>query len=202
MVLTTIYREKSTKKVSHTSVVQNVVIYVCQKKFPLFVLIQTNLIECFFYKQRIFSTQPQCCLTFPWIQLQMWLRCCLLHISIIKLIQILYLVYFCRCYDVTLFMLYLGDPFLIFSPIFIITNRPISLTHLFCAHLLEYLILVLDDNRNEESVPFSNSKCSASRYCLAFAWFFANFSSVLIIKLLLIKESLQFSSFAVETNFC
>ena len=36
----------------------------------------------FFYKQRFFSTQPQCCLTFSWIELQVLLRCCLMHISI------------------------------------------------------------------------------------------------------------------------
>ena len=31
----------------------------------------------FFNKQRFFSTQPQCCLTFSWIELQMLLRRCL-----------------------------------------------------------------------------------------------------------------------------
>ena len=31
----------------------------------------------FFYEQRSFSTQPQFCLTFSWIELQMLLRCCL-----------------------------------------------------------------------------------------------------------------------------
>ena len=31
---------------------------------------------------RFFSTQPRCCLTFSWIELQMLLRCCLIHISI------------------------------------------------------------------------------------------------------------------------
>ena len=35
----------------------------------------------FFYKQSLFSTQPQCCLTFSWIKLKMLLRCCLIHIS-------------------------------------------------------------------------------------------------------------------------
>ena len=33
-------------------------------------------------KQRFFSTQPQCCLTFTWIELQMFLWCWLIHISI------------------------------------------------------------------------------------------------------------------------
>ena len=36
-----------------------------------------------FYKQRIFSTQPQCCLTFLRIEPQMLLKCCLLHIDMI-----------------------------------------------------------------------------------------------------------------------
>ena len=39
----------------------------------------------FFYKQRFFSTQPQCCLTFSWIELQMMVRCCLIHTSSIIL---------------------------------------------------------------------------------------------------------------------
>ena len=49
----------------------------------------------FFYKQRFFSTQPHCGLTFSWIMLQMLLRCCLTHISIIILKHFLYLVYLC-----------------------------------------------------------------------------------------------------------
>ena len=60
------------------------------------------------------STQSQCCLTFSWIQLQMLLRCCLFYRTII--VQILYLVHFCPCLDLVLFMLYL---FFIVSLIFI-----------------------------------------------------------------------------------
>ena len=33
----------------------------------------------FFSKQPFFSTQPQCCLTFLWIELQILLRCWLIH---------------------------------------------------------------------------------------------------------------------------
>ena len=40
-----------------------------------------------------FSTQPQCSLTFSWIEFQMLLRCCLIRIAIIVLRHILYLVY-------------------------------------------------------------------------------------------------------------
>ena len=44
-----------------------------------------------------FSTQPQYCLTFSWIELQMLLRRCLTHRTIIILRHILHLVYLCTC---------------------------------------------------------------------------------------------------------
>ena len=56
-----------------------------------------------FYKQHFFSAQPQCCLTFSWIELQMLLRCCLVHIAVIMLRHILYLVYLSPCPDLGLF---------------------------------------------------------------------------------------------------
>ena len=77
-----------------------------------------KLAKAFFYKQRFFSTQAQCCLTFSWIQLHMLLWCCLLHITIITLRNILYLVYLCLCLCLILFMSYLCDQFFIFSLIF------------------------------------------------------------------------------------
>ena len=52
----------------------------------------SNYLHSFFYKQRLFSTHPHCCLTFSWIELQMLLRCCLKHITIVILRHILYLV--------------------------------------------------------------------------------------------------------------
>ena len=45
----------------------------------------------------IFISQPQCCWNFSWIELQMLLRCCLIHITIIILRHILYLVFLCLC---------------------------------------------------------------------------------------------------------
>ena len=57
-----------------------------------------------FYKQRCFSTQPQCCLTFSCIDLQMLLRCCLIHIRIITLRLFLHLLYLCSCQGLGLFM--------------------------------------------------------------------------------------------------
>ena len=143
------------------------------------------------YKQRFFSPQPQCCLTFSWIELQILLMCCLIHISIIILSHILYLLYLCLCLDLDLFMSCLCDLFFIFIFIFIMINRiiPQIQTHLFVCFFLEYTLLFLDDNVDEECELISNSKSSASEYCLGFAWFFANFSLVLLIKMFLIKKN-------------
>ena len=78
----------------------------------------------------------ECCLT----QIQILLRCCLLHIAIMILRHILYLVYLCP--RLGLVWRNLCAQFFIFSLIFIIINRIISLkqTHLFFANVLEYLI--------------------------------------------------------------
>ena len=134
----------------------------------------------FFYKQRFFSTQLQYCLTFSWIELQMLLMCCVFHTTIIIMKHILYLAYFCPCLGLVLDMLYLFDPFLIYSLVFIIINHIIlpKQMHLFFAHFLSCLLIVLDDNMDEESDWFSNSENSPSGCCLAFAWFFTNFSLV------------------------
>ena len=53
---------------------------------------QAKELHIIFYKQRFFSTQPQCCLTFLQTELQMLLRCCLIHITIIIMRHSLYLV--------------------------------------------------------------------------------------------------------------
>ena len=102
----------------------------------------------------------------------------------------LYLVYLRQCLSLDL-MLYLCDRFFIFSPIFIVINH-ITLfkqTYLYFAHLLEYFLLLLGDNVDEESQQFSNSKNSASVCCIAFSYFSANFSLALPMKVLLIKKS-------------
>ena len=78
----------------------------------------------FLFKQRIFSTQPQRCLNFSWIELQMLLRCWLIHTSIIILRHFLYLLYLCLCLNLGLFLSYLCVFIFIF--IFIIINRIIS----------------------------------------------------------------------------
>ena len=42
-------------------------------------------INAFFYKRNFFPTQPQRCLNFSRLKLQIFLRCCLIHITIIIL---------------------------------------------------------------------------------------------------------------------
>ena len=103
--------------------------------------------------------------------------------------HILYLVYLCPCLSLGLFKSYLCNLFFIFSLIFIVIDHITSSnqTHLLFVHVLEFY-LFLDDNVDEESGQFSCSKSSASGCCLAFAWFFANFSLALLIKVLLIKK--------------
>ena len=107
-----------------------------------------SLHTLFFYKQRFFSTQPQRCLAFSWIELHMLLRCCLLHIGIIIVRHFLYLVYFCPCLDVGLFMLYQFGLFYTF--IFIMISSIILWIEA-CpfACLLKYVLIVLD-NVDEE----------------------------------------------------
>ena len=106
----------------------------------------------FFYKQRFFSTQPQCCLIFSWIEFQMLLWCCLIHISIIITRQFVYVLDFCPCLKPSLFMPYLCDLFFIFIFILIMVNRIISWiqTHLFFCLLTECVLLFLHDNVDEK----------------------------------------------------
>ena len=82
-----------------------------------------NCVACFFYKQHLFSTQPQCCLAFSWIEHHMLLRCCLIHKSIIILRHFLYLLSLSSYLDLGLFMSYLCDLFFVFIFIFIMINH-------------------------------------------------------------------------------
>ena len=124
----------------------------------------------------------------------MLLRCSLLHITITLLRQISYLVYLCPTLGLGLFILYLCDLFFIFSLIFIVINDITSFkqTYLLFVHFLEYLLLFLYDTVDEECEQFLKNRSSASGCCLAFACFFANFSLMFLIKVLLIKKSVDF----------
>ena len=121
----------------------------------------------------------------------MLLRYCLIYIIIIVIRYILYLVYIWPCLGLGLFMSYLYHLYFIFRLIFFFINliAPFKQTHLFFEHFLEYFLLFLDDNVDEEREEFSSSESSASGCCLAFALFFANFRLALLIKVLLIKKA-------------
>ena len=120
----------------------------------------------------------------------MFLRCCLIHISIIIMIRhFLYLLFLFLCLGLDLFMSCLCDLFIIFIFIFILINRifhecrhacPFAF---FVEDVLEYVLLFLDDKLDEEYEEFSNSNIPASGYCLVFVEFFASFSLALLIKL-------------------
>ena len=58
----------------------------------------------FFYKQRFSSTQPQCCLTFLWIELQLLLSCCLTYKNNIILRHFLYFSNLFSRLELSLFM--------------------------------------------------------------------------------------------------
>ena len=77
----------------------------------------------------------------------------LVYTTMIILRHILYLVYLGPYLAIGLFLSCLYDVFLIFSPILIVVNHITSLnyTGLFFVHFLEYSLLFLGDNVDEES---------------------------------------------------
>ena len=103
-----------------------------------------------FYKQRFFSTQPQCRLTFWQIELHMLLRCPL----------ILHYHYYTETYFISSIFVPISRPMfinvmslwsiLIFSVVFIFINHITSLkqTHLAFLQFLKYLLLFLDQKAN------------------------------------------------------
>ena len=99
-----------------------------KKKYNL-----NHVYALFCYKQYFFTTQPQCCLIFLWVELQVLFRCCLIHINTIMQKHFLCLLYLCPCLNLGLYMSHLCDLLFIFISIFIIINRIISWaeTHLF-----------------------------------------------------------------------
>ena len=107
-----------------------------------------------FFVQRytLFSFQPQCCITFSWIELQLLLKCCLIHITPIIRRHILYLVCLCPCLGLGLFASYLCDPFFIFSFIYIVINHITSFKQIsnmgtdalvFCTFLIIWMIMLM-----------------------------------------------------------
>ena len=128
-----------------------------QKKlsFPLRIwshLLKKSLMENLIFLYTLFSFQPQCCITFSWIELQLLLKCCLIHITTIIRRHILYLVCLCPCLGLGLFASYLCDPFFIFSFIYIVINHITSFKQIsnmgtdalvFCTFLIIWMIMLM-----------------------------------------------------------
>ena len=67
-------------------------IYQFYKLIYVILIYISNIHTHVFHKQRFFSTESRCCLTFSWIELQMLLRCCLIHISCLRhIIKVLFI---------------------------------------------------------------------------------------------------------------
>ena len=109
---------------------------------------------------RFFSTQPQCSLTFSWIELQMLLCYCLIQKSIIILRHFLYLLYLCPYLGLGRFMSYLWDLFFIFISIFSMINRIISWkqTHLFFCLFFRICSIIFGDNAMKNANNFQIAK--------------------------------------------
>ena len=120
----------------------------------------------------------------------MLLRCCLFNITITIPRHILYFAYLCPCLG--LGVSYLCDLYFIFSLILIVINHITSLkqTRLFCVRFLEYLLIFLDDNLDQENKYYSNTESSAS-----LVQYFADFSLAFLI-----KKSLYMSQFRCTTR--
>ena len=122
----------------------------------------------------------------------MFLRCCLMHITIIITRHILYLVYLCSCLGLGLFMSYLCDLFFIFILILMVINNIISLkrTHLFFAHFFLlfpttfYMITWMKKVNNFQIAKFS------LRVLLNICLIFCKFQPDIAFKIVAYKKSL------------
>ena len=134
-----------------------------------------------------FPSQPQCCLSFSRIELQMLFRCCFIHVNIIILRHILYLVYLCLSLGLGLFMLYLCDLCFIFSLVFIVINNITSLkqTHLF------FTFFTISPNifRRRKQIIFKRRKFRF-RALLGFCLIFWQFQPAVAYKSVAYKKNL------------
>ena len=135
-----------------------------------------NSVARLFYKQHIFSTQPQCCLL---------LRCCLILLSITILKRFLYLLYLHSCLDVGL-----CDLFFIFIFIFIMINRintDALVLLLIFQNMPYYYFWITTWLKKVNNFQMANVQPQGVAQHL-YNFFAANFSLALVIKVLLIKK--------------
>ena len=114
------------------------------EKWTQLKLMQIRSNTPFFYRQRFFSTQPQCCLAFSWIEIQMLLRSCLIDIAIIILRHILYLVFMSMPRPRSIHVVYMRSIFH-FQSHFHCHYSSFNQTCLLFVHILECLPLFLDN---------------------------------------------------------
>ena len=109
----------------------------------------------YFISNAFFSTQHQCWLTFSWIVLQIWLRCCLIHILIILIQFFIFSIFLSMCRSI--YFVSTWFIFFIYIPIVIIMNHIISLnqTHLFFAHFLDDYFLMITWMKKENKVQIA-----------------------------------------------
>ena len=121
----------------------------------------------------------------------MQLRCCLIDVTIITSRHILYLVYLCPCQRLSLFMSYLLDLYFIFSLIFFAINDIFSFiyAHMFL-HIFQnisyYLWMIMWMKKPHN---FLIPKVQPQHVVQLLLNFFANFSLVLLTKVLLINKA-------------
>ena len=128
----------------------------------------------------------------------MLLRCCLIHKCNIILRHFLYLLYFYPCLGLGLFTSYLRDLIFIFTFIFIVIDRIISgiqryMLFPYFQNMFYYfqMIMWMKNVNNFQITKFRPQ--GVAQHLLDF--FFANFSLTLLIKVLLIKKSVQAETF-------
>lgn len=108
-----------------------------QRKKTIIPNLMDSEIQVVFYKQNLFGTQSQCCLTFPWTESQILLKCCLIYTDTLFVSIILFLLL-----DLGLFLSFLCGLFFFIIFIFVITIHIISLKQtLFFSLILEYIPL-------------------------------------------------------------
>ena len=118
-------------------------------------LLQFNTTR-FFYKQCFFSTHPQCCLAFSWIELQMLLRCWLIHLTNIK--HFIFSIFVSMSRPSSIYVVHMWSIFYFFSLVFIIINNLIKKTHLFFVYFVRLSPTIFGQYCIKKANNFQKSK--------------------------------------------
>ena len=105
-------------------------------------LLQFNTTR-FFYKQCFFSTHPQCCLAFSWIELQMLLRCWLIHLTNIK--HFIFSIFASMSRPSSIYVVYMWSIFYFLASFSLLLITSLKRRTCFLYILLDYLLLFLDN---------------------------------------------------------